>query len=485
MNDTKISCTLCRKVIKHKQFLKCSRCKLIYDLKCTNKEKLYYLMDNTRKANWICDNCGRKRVSKNNNSITSTPEPSSKPAVILRSQDKQNKVIKEKKHIESNTALSTTTILAQMDLPMNENVDNITYRRKQITTAAIPTSNSFDSLQTDPDELEDVDVSGITPQKLNRSCPNILVKSHLDHEALQMKLDHLQQKYESAEHQVELLLSENFSLKKTIEEYKFKMSNLTSMYKDTEHLSASKSKCDSVKKSSKKNKKRNNDSYTEFITTHLSPPLENSTIKHQEDFKEYPSQKKLCIISANEHNKILNLAMRTFQDEYQLCHYKLPHRGVLDTLDSIDEKTKSLTNDDYCVVMVGEKDFRTSQNYYTLVKNIRNKLISLNHTNIIICLPTFKCHGLAQLYNRRIEIFNKLLYLDLQKHEYAFILDSNRYLEYDYRMFNGPQGALNNRGMANVISNLNNLINDIQSYNSGHGLHNSSETSQMENFFRA
>lgn len=134
--------------------------------------------------------------------------------------------------------------------------------------------------------------------------------------------------------------------------------------------------------------------------------------------------------------------------------------------------------------MVGEKDFETSQNYSLLVKNIRNKLISLNHTNFVVCLPTFKCGKLSELFNRRIEIFNKLLHFDIQKYEYAYLLDSNLHLTYDYQMFGGPQGVLNNKGMLNVLSSLKSLIFDIQFYRSRDAHHDLFEMSQEEMFFR-
>lgn len=159
---------------------------------------------------------------------------------------------------------------------------------------------------------------------------------------------------------------------------------------------------------------------------HPSPPP--ITTKSQDNIKDSAPKRKLYLISTNQRNKVLDLALRTFQNEHQLCHFKLPHRGVLDTLKSIDEKTRSLSKEDYCVIMVGDKDFVKSQNYSELVKNIKNRLTTLNHTNIIICLPTFKCGRWTELFNRRIEMFNKLLYLDVQKHEYAFILDSNLHL---------------------------------------------------------
>lgn len=436
-------------------------------------------MDNERKAKWICNNSNCNRIFKNINRTSAIHGDSKSDKKI---QDKQKTTIKEKS-IEFHTPTTSNPLLSvQMDSAIQENIDNVTYRKKQTITANVPTSNLFDSLQTDFDEYEDEgNISSSTPQKINRSCPDVIVQSHLDHEALRIKLENLQQKYESAEQQIELLLSENFSLKKIIDQYKFKMCNLKSMCKSTEHPSASKNKSNSVKKSSRKNSNKNNDSFMEDIA-HPSPPA--ITTKSQDNIKDSAPKRKLYLISTNQRNKVLDLALRTFQNEHQLCHFKLPHRGVLDTLKSIDEKTRSLSKEDYCVIMVGDKDFVKSQNYSELVKNIKNRLTTLNHTNIIICLPTFKCGRWTELFNRRIEMFNKLLYLDVQKHEYAFILDSNLHLTYDHQMFSAPQGAINNRGILNVLTDLKNLIEEIQTYSCEYNHQDSFQNVQMDNFFR-
>ncbi|KAL0841453.1 hypothetical protein ABMA28_015135 [Loxostege sticticalis] len=484
----KLVCSQCKKVIRHKQHLKCLRCKHIYDLKCANKEKLYYLMDTDRKNKWICDNCNRKKVTANT-SATSTPGHST-PTLAIKQCKPQKELSEEPNPISdmsSSTPINTESV--PIDTSINHITDNVTYRNKsKAVIANVPTRNSFDSLQTDIDEYEDEENTCITPQKLNRSCPDILTKSHLDHEALQQKLDNLQQKYESAEQQIDLLLSENFYLKKKIEQYKSKLCNLTSMCKSTDQLSTSiKSKTDSIKKTFRNtNKNSINESFTTETLT-LTPARKNKTrpTNLSKTKTEYVPRRKINIVSTNTRNKLLKLATTKFQHRYQLCHYKLPHRGILNMLESIEEKLSSFTKDDFCVLLIGEKDFETSQNYTELVKKIRNKLIPLNHTNLIICLPTFNCGRLAQLFNRRIEIFNKILYHDIQKHKYAYLLDSNRHLTYDYLMFNMRHGAINNKGMDNVLSNLKYLVEKIQTFTTDNDYYGScDETYGSETFFR-
>lgn len=50
-------------------------------------------------------------------------------------------------------------------------------------------------------------------------------------------------------------------------------------------------------------------------------------------------------------------------------------------------------------------------------------------------------------------------------HEYAYALDSNRNLSYDYTMFHKRNGSLNNNGMRLIFRDINGLIHDIKQYN--------------------
>lgn len=66
------------------------------------------------------------------------------------------------------------------------------------------------------------------------------------------------------------------------------------------------------------------------------------------------------------------------------------------------------------------------------------------------------------MFNRRIETFNHLLYLDITTHEHAYLLDSNRQLDYDFSMFNKRFGFVNNFGMKTIFNTLQYLITDIE-----------------------
>lgn len=69
-------------------------------------------------------------------------------------------------------------------------------------------------------------------------------------------------------------------------------------------------------------------------------------------------------------------------------------------------------------------------------------------------MPTFNCGKYTSLFNKRVETFNNLLYLDKQTHEHVYMLDCNRNLTYDYRNFSGRSGRVNNRAFKVILQDL-------------------------------
>lgn len=175
---------------------------------------------------------------------------------------------------------------------------------------------------------------------------------------------------------------------------------------------------------------------------------------------------KICLISSETSSRIYKIAQRTQLCDFQICHYRKPNCSLNLLLDSIDEKVRNFTNHDFCIIYIGEVDFKKTLNYIELVSVIREKLIALKHTNFIICLPTFKYMVNNNImHNSRIETFNNLLYMDAVTHNYAYILDSNLNLPYTSDTYSLRYDTLNNKGLNTVISDLQNLVLDISIWN--------------------
>lgn len=174
------------------------------------------------------------------------------------------------------------------------------------------------------------------------------------------------------------------------------------------------------------------------------------------------TKRKLCIVSANKSNKILSIAKNTFQN-CEFCHYVSPNCGTEQLINNLEKKLIEYTMNDFCIILIGEKDFHKTANYVDIIIKLREKLQKIQHTNIIICVPTFKLSDRSTLFNWRIETFNNLLHLDLQTYNYATAFDSNLDLCYDFTMFSKFSRKINDRGMRNVFHNLSVTIADYNS----------------------
>lgn len=190
-----------------------------------------------------------------------------------------------------------------------------------------------------------------------------------------------------------------------------------------------------------------------------------------------PEQHKLCILSNNNNNKILTIAEDTFQN-YQICHYLTPNCGTKKLIENIDMKLKDFTMNDYCLIFICEEDFRQTTNYVDLIITIRETLLKIHHTNIIICAPTFKLNDFSTLFNGRIETFNSLMYLDASTYNFAYLFDSNFYLTYDYKMFWKKSGSVNNHGMTKIFENLSLMIEEFVHFDSMDNINQNLDTEQ-------
>lgn len=162
-------------------------------------------------------------------------------------------------------------------------------------------------------------------------------------------------------------------------------------------------------------------------------------------------------MSSNNVNTILSTAQNTFPS-HDICHYILTNCGIKRLLNNLDKKLLNFTKNDYCLIFIGSKDFESTVNYSDLIIDIRDILMKLQHTNIILCLPSYKFNGYSVLYNSRIEAFSNLLFHDIYTYSYAILIDSNLNLNYDDTMFYKRSGILNNLGLKTIFDSLKSFI---------------------------
>lgn len=164
---------------------------------------------------------------------------------------------------------------------------------------------------------------------------------------------------------------------------------------------------------------------------------------------------KLCVIS-NHSNHMLKLIKRDFTSG-NTCLYLTPGAGTRELFAGLPDKLQDFSLNDFCIIYIGDKDFKTTANYYNLVKYIEEQLSLVQHTNIVICSPTFKINGISNFFNTRVEIFNSLLVKNNLKHELCYILDSNLNLSYDSYMFS-RFGNVNKQGFITIYNDLVKLL---------------------------
>lgn len=406
-------CIKCKQNINGRELLICSTCDKTYDLTCANVSyQRFNLMTTNNKENWKCPSCW-------------------------------------------------------LDFHKYHDQNNITHRKKIIVN--ISTENSFSSL-----DEEETEITSNTLD-LNRSCPGPTFCHESDLQELRTEIDRLNQKLESADNEIITLLQENSILQKQLEKHKLQNKQLMQLCKaPNTRLSLTPNNRHSSQKKKESKRILLNSSSFEISTPNVREqytPKDGATSsqKSKETFT-YPNplqqdrphiQHNMSIISTNNRNRILTTATSAIQNT-GICHFLTPNVGLHQLLADLEKKVQNYTLHDSCVIVIGEKDFETSMDYRSLVNSLRTELLKIQNTNVFICLPTFR-HGWSEnvIYNSRVDIFNNLLYSDNIVHEYAYILDSNKNLTYDNRMFTKFKGNLNNKGLQQIFRDLSSLINDV------------------------
>lgn len=451
-------CKKCDRVIVEKKFLKCAVCNCSYDITCTSVTfKSFLLMSDKGKKEWKCHPCW-------------------------------------------------TLIHDQNNMPEQQNV---THRKKHVIN--VSTGNSFCSLLTESDLDDSDDEMDSTNEHsdnstsgnraiLNRSCPNLKSRTIEDLEDLEKRFSALEKKCASAEQEIDNLMLENNCLRKKIEGYELKIKKLTTICKSTEkkYPSNNKSAVKSVsdKHTPKRMKSTLNFSDNQDVAENQEHPVAKPLATPTSTPKATPSvakapkkiktEPKLCIISSNTNN-LLGLAEENF-NQVKLCHYRIPDGGTRELLYGLQSKLQGFTLQDFCVIFIGDSDFRSTSNYRSLIEFIREELQKVLHTNVIICLPTYRIGNCTSLFNYRIELFNSLLYTDNLTYEYAYIVDSNKNLLYSPAMFSNQRGSINKRGQTVVFNDVLVLMKEIHKQHlndESNNIHNSSinNKSTSDEFF--
>lgn len=475
MNTT--DCNTCKKKCKKNDFIKCATCKQTLCIDgCSHVSwKRYDLMATEKKLTWRCNKCIRKPPITANTAKPTAKKvkraiSSPRPSLSTPGPSHQNITIEletEKPADHSLSAIQLASVDDIRQLSIIDSGENVTIRKKG-HTVNIPTKNSFDSLSTceslgSEDEQSRVNETACSFSR-SKSCLDlnkITLRNELD--SLKEEVTNLRVQLESAESEIESMLSENCNLKREINRYVKKVEELTKLCLNTSTTG---------RRKNRKNRKNNNQTMpnieveNELQDRFLDTNITSTPIIHGKviDATEQPvsllktKKTRVDIFSNFKRRDLANLT-ESYLDQHQLCRYTYPGADIHQMLAGIETKLQDFTLDDYCVVFIGENDFTVSKNLHCIIDFIREKLLLVQHTNVMIVLPTYKsCSTSLNLFNSRIESFNNLLYLDNIRHKYAYLIDSNKNLDYSPNMFNFNTGRPNSKAMKIICTDLADLI---------------------------
>lgn len=194
---------------------------------------------------------------------------------------------------------------------------------------------------------------------------------------------------------------------------------------------------------------RTNSEFQSHSESGKSTTTSNSTPRLEAVNKRI-KKRKLCILSNRTNNGPLKIVEQSFFPYFDLCRYSLPNSNIQQLVSKMKPKILDFDMNDYCIILLGETDFKNNNNYIELVRYIRSCISGLNHTNIIICAATYILG--SPIYNYKVELFNSLLYMELQNNKCTYFFDTNAYLNFE--MFSNYTGKVNNQGLRKVYERL-------------------------------
>lgn len=504
-------CAHCNKQIRDKHYLVCSVCKQAYDLPCVKREKLFYLMDKDRRSSWVCDKCSQTTKLHSKSSLLKQKKVSPATSVCNKKENtpvhrKENEPVVKEAVQHCNTETENVTV-RKYAIPTQNSFESLSEPDELNSSDYEDTMNTYEALNTSIERLSrSVEMSGSACNIEN--LQEIINNLTLDLGSTQKELENticenncLKRRVMKLTQEIEILKTicktpsplktsslctprrkkrqslnptqftntfdnseENQKLEKIILDLQQQLDKSNTEIELLKTLAQKLTECPETRRKIEIQKQEKNSNLKDNIiptqqktkqtrryASNFVPEQQNSIIKH-----------KICIVSSNAQNKISQISKNIFSD-YEICHYIKTGVGILELIDNIDNKLKEFTLNDYCVLFVGDKDFKISQDYHLLIDKIRTILEKIDYTNFIICVPTYKICMYRDLYNARIELFNNLLLNDVNKYEYAYILDSNLNLTSDRYMFQ-RNGLLNDRGMRCIIRDLQNLLEEINGY---------------------
>lgn len=477
-------CSKCEKIITNSEYLTCSQCKKTLHRTCTTNVsfKRFNLMTKANKETWKCSKCAVKKTVDCDNATSNPIQSTSGTVTHAQSVESIDTPTSSVSETSFNTTMNPST---SEELNQTENESESLRQSHNVNMQSRLPARSCNDISILTENDPDFSLSFTSTTAI--SLPERDIDSEDIMEMKQKILD-LTSILNGANIEIDNLSLENMELKKQLDQAR----KTIDMYKKIGSSS------NLTPKSIKKRKilSKIDNTIIQRNKALINPDLgnqrvgetsktedkgyskrcekkeisdtkgkRNEALKDKSDTKSTTTttQVKLCLISSNNNNKLLPVTERFF-NETDFCHYLTPGGGVKQLLNGLGKKLCNYTLNDYCVIFIGESDFVSSCDYQSIVDCIREEIQKVQHTNVIICTPTYKYKDNVNLFNVRVELFNNLLYQDNLAHEYGYVLDSNKNIQYTSSMFSRFKGTINNNALMKIFEDLNNLIIDITTH---------------------
>lgn len=446
---SKPTCAQCKKKILGKHYLSCSSCKRSYDLACIHSEKLYDLMDKERKESWTCVRCRSNVIARPKK--TSTPNSTSnKKGVPTASTSKQVTIITNQIP-DVTSQLSVSKNSQTQHQPFNCSMDNVTVRKYKV-----PVQNSFESLSD-----EEIDISVLRNDTLNRSCPDLSVNHKDKIVGLGEKIAGLQEKLDFSDRYTTQLLLENEDLKKQVTECKRQIQHLKEICKYT----SSTTKPNITKHQSTQTSANGKDRDGNIKTSTKNPQnpeinmsmTPKSIIDQSESDSNYTAtytnnnfQKGMYVLGGSQSRGLAKALLKSRQstpyEKYKVTATVKPDAPCEVILDS--SETLKASSDDIIIINVGENDcnpikllaqlsifIKMNSEAFVIVTEIKKSIhlneYKLNNALELLCKNFDNC---VFLRLKNLNYYDKY-FTDKLCSKINFLVDSrdysNKYLSYN------------------------------------------------------
>lgn len=469
----KPSCAQCKKKIEDKHFFRCSQCKRCYDLTCSNTEKLFDLMDKERKSLWTCLKC--RQSTKVQPRKASTPITTKRCAVTASNCNQFE--MKSRDGPQKKTFHTALPQLHQQQL--DSSLDNITVRKYNVAV-----QNSFESLSD-----EELDISILRNNTLNRSCPDLTANYKDEVEILKSKIEELQEQLKFSDNYSTKLLMENEKLKKQISDCSLQINHLKDICKSTPiNVKPAKGmvKIDQASQTSVKKTPKNKCK----VVTQLN--IKNSTeISHCSETPEDASEngmqnvldlsgslktspKNIYILGGRQSKglatALLKSRERTTYEKYDVTATIKPNARSEDILQSLE--TSNTNSNDIIIVNIGENDrnpHKLLAELSAFIKMRPEALVIVTSVMISVHLNEQKLNSTLKLLCKSFENCRFVELTDLDKYgnnftnklcsKINFIIDSlyysNKYLSCNkFKLNVNTKVACNNRTTFGISEKL-------------------------------